>query len=127
MRLFIVTTFASLLLLPIFANIVLAGNTDLLGVEYGEFTGLGRRDPRETVASIIRIALSLLGIIALCYILYAGFSWMTAGGNEEKITSAKHTLSAAVIGLIIILSAYAITNFVLKQLYEATTGYQYVE
>jgi len=102
-------------------------SNDLLGVEYGEFTGLGRRDPRETVASVIRIVLSLLGIIALGFILYAGFTWMTAGGNEEKVTTARKTLLSAVIGLAIILSAYAITNFVLKNLYQATTGFQYVE
>jgi len=118
-----VLIFGVLAFIPLSAN---AGN-DLLGVEYGEFTGLGRRDPRETVASIIKIVLSLLGIIALCFILYAGFKWMTAGGNEETVTMAKKTLSAAVIGLVIILSAYAITNFVLRQLYSATTGYTYVE
>lgn len=131
MRLFIAATFAFLLLLPISAApapaLAQPRNEDLLGVEYGEFTGLGRRDPRETVGSVIRIVLSVLGIIALAFILYAGFTWMTAGGNEERVTMAKKTLSAAVIGLVIILSAYAITNFVLKSLYQASTGYQYVE
>ena len=97
-------------------------DNDLLGTEYGEFTGLGNRDIRSSVAEIIRVALSLLGIIALLIILYAGFMWMTAGGNEEKIGTARQTLWAAVIGLAIILSAYAITNFVFRSLYQATTG-----
>jgi len=47
-------------------------------------------------------------------ILYAGFQWMTAGGNEDKVSSAKKIISAAVVGLIIILLAWAIVNFVLK-------------
>ena len=99
---------------------------DLLGTEYGRFTGLGKRDVRATAATIINILLSILGILTLGIIIYAGFKWMTAGGNEEGATEAKQMLSAAVIGLIIILSAYSISNFVLTRLYQATTGYQYL-
>lgn len=101
--------------------------TDLLGLGYGEYTGLGRDDVRYTVARIINVALGLLGIVAVVLIVYAGFTWMTAGGNEEKIKSAQKTLMAAVIGLVIILSAYAITDFVVKELYTATTGEIYRE
>ncbi len=103
-------------------NPVLAG-ADLLGTEYGKFSGLGDRDLRNSVGTIIQVFLSLLGVISLGVILYAGFMWMTAGGNEESITKAKKTLWAAVIGLIIILSAYAVTSFVLSNIYRATTGY----
>jgi len=55
-----------------------------------------------------------LGLIALVIVLYAGFMWMTSGGNEEKISKAKKILSAGVIGLIIILASYAITSFILQ-------------
>jgi hypothetical protein len=124
---FTTLTLAILASLFLFAPVpVHTANDDLLGVEYGEFTGLGERDPRQTIARIIQVALSLLGIIAIVTILYAGFTWMTSGGSEEKIGKAKKTLIAAIIGLAIILSAYAITNFVLRNLYSATTGYEYV-
>ena len=85
-----------------------------------EYTGLGERDPRGIAASVINIVLGFLGIIAVGLILYAGFKWMTAGGSEDKITEARKLLFAGVIGLIIILAAFAIANFVLTQLIRAT-------
>ncbi len=98
---------------------------DPLGLGYGEATGLGNEDIRTTIAKIIQVALSLLGIIMVVIVIYAGFEWMTAGGNEEKVTTAKNRLGQAVIGLLIVLSAYAITNFVVTNLYEKTTGQAY--
>ena len=98
---------------------------DLLGLQYGEATGLGNSDLRSTVARIINVILGLLGIIFIVLTLYSGFTWMTAGGNESKAESARKILFSAVIGLVIILSAFTITNFVLKSGYKATTGYDY--
>ena len=74
--------------------------------------GLGTADLKSTVINIIQWVLGLLGLIAVIMILYGGFMWMTAGGNEEKVASAKKVISAAVIGLIIILLAWAIVIFV---------------
>lgn len=84
--------------------------------------GLPATDIRVVVARIIRVALGLLGIVALLLILYAGFLWMTAGGNEEQIATAKKFLLNTVIGLAIILSAYAIVSFVISRLLAATGG-----
>lgn len=93
-----------------------------LGVGYGTATGLGQKDVRETIARIINVALGLLGIVAVVIILVGGFEWMTAGGNEEKTGEAKKRITAGVIGLAIILSAYAIATFVIKSLTTATSG-----
>ena len=93
-----------------------------LGLEYGEFTGLGKDDIRVTVARIINVALGLLGIIFLVLTVYAGFRWMTAGGNEDAVKDARKILFAGVIGLAIVLSAYAISRFVVGELFFATTG-----
>jgi hypothetical protein len=95
---------------------------DPFGVSCGNETGLTDTDPRLVVAKIIRVALGILGILATVLVLYAGFKWMTAGGNEENAKSAQKILFSAVIGLIIILSAYAISTFVLNQLVEAVNG-----
>lgn len=76
------------------------------GAGYGE-----PQDPRVTAAVIIRTALQLIGIVFLVLMIYAGFLWMTAGGNEENITKAKNILKASIIGLIIILASYSITYF----------------
>lgn len=122
----IFVAFFGLTMLPtLSANAQYSQEEDLLGLGYGQATGLGSEDLRFTVARIINVALSLLGIIAVVLVVYAGFMWMTAAGNDEKVGKAKKILIGAVIGLAIILSAYAITNFVVKELFQATTGYEY--
>ena len=83
-------------------------------------TTFGTRDVRETIAQIINVALSLLGIVAVVIILIGGFTWMTAGGNEEKTEKARKMIFAGIIGLAIILSAYAIARFVINSLLSAT-------
>lgn len=65
---------------------------------------------------VISAFLGLLGIIFLVLIIYAGFNWMTAQGDEEKVTLAKNTLTRAIIGLVIITAAYSITYFVFSSL-----------
>ena len=81
---------------------------------------LGRKDIRETAAEIINVSLGLLGIIAVVIILIGGFQWMTAGGNEDKVGEARKRIFAGIIGLAIILSAWAVARFVLLQLGKAT-------
>ncbi|MCX6779632.1 MAG: hypothetical protein NT034_00410, partial [Candidatus Magasanikbacteria bacterium] len=93
-----------------------------LGLQPLDATGLGHADIRIIIANIIKSALGLLGILAVSLMLYAGYEWMTSGGNEEQIGTAKKILLNAVIGLAIILSAYSIVAFVMTKLVEAT-GY----
>src|SRR3990167_7540852 len=105
-------------------NPALAAQTpapDAFGLEQtGASTGLGGGDVRGIVARIINVALSLLGIVALALILYGGYLCINPAGNEENIAQAKRVLVNATIGLAIILSAFAITQFVLRQLGSAT-------
>lgn len=81
-----------------------------------EKTGLSKTDPRIIIVNIIRIFLGFLGIVLLILIMYAGFLWMTAGGEEEKISQSKIILKNSLIGLLIILSSYAIVSFILRML-----------
>lgn len=69
-----------------------------------------------TIGFIIQLILSFLATIFLILVIIAGFKWMTAGGNQETVTKASKSLKDAVIGLIIVLAAYAITWFVFNQL-----------
>ena len=82
--------------------------------------GLGEKDPRAIVASVINVALGFLGIIAVVIILLGGFKWMTAGGNEDKVAEARKLITAGIIGLIIIMAAWGIAKFVIEALYEKT-------
>ncbi|MBU0722589.1 pilin [Patescibacteria group bacterium] len=83
-------------------------------------TGLTERDPREIAASIINVILGFLGIVAVIIILLGGFKWMTAGGDEEKAGEARKLITSGIIGLIIIIAAFAIATFVLDSLLKAT-------
>ncbi|HRH23447.1 MAG TPA: hypothetical protein PK295_02360 [Candidatus Magasanikbacteria bacterium] len=97
---------------------------DILGLDCAgtQYSGLSSEDPRIVTIRIVNFALSLLGIVAVCIILYAGFTWMTAGGNDEKVGSAKKILTAAVMGLVIIMASYSIMSFVLRSLCETIGG-----
>lgn len=90
---------------------------------YGANSGSNVTNISQVIASIIQYALSFLGVIFLSLLIYAGFLWMTAAGDSEKITKAKDILQSSIIGLIIILSSYTITYFVLQNLTKAAGTY----
>ena len=81
-------------------------------MEYGNQLGLGDEDPRNIIVKIIKVLLTFLGLVAVVFIMYAGWLWMTSEGDEQKVRKAKDTLKNAVIGLIIMLSAFAIVSFI---------------
>jgi amino acid transporter len=68
----------------------------------------------KTISYVIQGFLGLLGIIFIILMLYAGYNWMTASGDEAKVQKAKDTIQRAVIGLIITVAAYGITYFVFQ-------------
>ena len=68
------------------------------------------------VGLVINAVLSLVGIVFFALTLYAGLRWMSAGGDSAKVDKAKDILESAAIGLIIVISAYAVVNFVFDQL-----------
>ena len=106
----------------VFAQAEPCGPNDPLCVGAGQATGLGQQDVRTTIARIIRVAMGLLGIVAVVIILIGGFKWMTAGGNDEQTGEAKQWIFSGIIGLAIILSAYALATYVINSLVTATTG-----
>lgn len=110
----IVTTLAifTLTAIPVFA-------LDL-GTSYLTSTGLGTKELRTSIMSIVNVALGFLAVVVIVGIIYGGFMMMTSGGSEDKNASGRKVVVAGVIGLIIILAALAITNFVIVQLLTAT-------
>ena len=83
--------------------------------------GLGEKAPELPViiGNIIYAALSLTGIIFVILIIYGGFLWMQARGNTEDVTKAKKIIESAIIGIILIGLAFAITTFVINRITEA--------
>lgn len=72
------------------------------------------RDLSYYISNVITFIISLLGTIFLGFTIYGGIIWMTAQGNEEKVKKARDLITESLIGLIIVLAAYAISFFVLK-------------
>lgn len=70
----------------------------------------------DLIGEIIQLILSFLGVIFLVLTIYGGFLWMTAAGNDEQVKNARSIITSAVIGLFLVLSAYAITWFVISKL-----------
>lgn len=86
----------------------------------GYNTAIDKYELSRTVGRIIQAVMALIGTLFLALTVYAGFLWLTAGGNDESVTKSKDILKQAVIGLIVVLSAYSITVFVAMMM--ANTG-----
>lgn len=106
--------------LPVFFSPVLAQDSSFGlndTVNQGSLNkALINAEPQSIVGTVIGAILSLLGVIFFLLIFYGGLRWMLAQGNEQEVEKAKQILIAAVIGLVIVLAAYAITTFIGQQL-----------
>ncbi len=76
----------------------------------------------DVVGYVIKGFIALLGIIFVFLLVLDGYKWMMAGGDEEKVREAKDGIMRAVIGIIIVVSAYAITYFVFTNLPGSGSG-----
>ena len=70
--------------------------------------------PEAIVGQVILVVLGLLGIVFLAWMLWAGIEWMTAQGNDQRVTRAKNMITEAITGLIIVTIAYAIAFFIIQ-------------
>ena len=109
-----------MLLLPLSASAqwgAAKSNLDKIGAQTQLESNL-----ETSVGTVISGALALVGTIFLILTVYAGILWMTAQGAEDKVTKAKNIITAAIIGLVITMAAYAITSFVTNRLGGSGTG-----
>lgn len=90
----------------------LAGATPFTIFDYGGTIGFGTADLKTTIINLISTALGLLSLVAVVMIIVGGIRWLTSGGNEEQVELAKKTISAALIGMVIVLLAWAIVTYV---------------
>jgi len=89
----------------------------------GKEIGISRvANVQGLIARIIYAVLSLVGVIFFILIVYAGFLWMTGGGNEEHIKKAKGIFASAFIGLLIVLTSYYLVDFVFQLLEQSLTA-----
>jgi len=83
-----------------------AGNG--IGYSTGDKTTLAER-----VGKILSISTTFLGVVFLGLMMYGGFIWMIARGNEQEVAKAKNIIIYAVIGLVVVLAAYAIVKLII--------------
>ena len=129
-RLIIVTTLTVLVLTTLTAAVLAQeipspiNRLENVGTAAGYSDDVGTTSIATTVGGIIKMFRSILGMIFLSYMVYAGYLWMTASGEEEKLRKAKAIIRGSIIGLIIALSGYIITATVVDRV---STAAQYGE
>lgn len=125
-----IIVFAGLIVFLILPVLVSAANLPSGGLNFVATNGTNspykpiaaNNDLAGIIGIVIQSFLGLLGVLFLVYVLYAGYNWMVAQGDEEKVTKAKETIQRAVIGLIVTIAAYAISYWVFDKLIFSNTG-----
>lgn len=79
----------------------------------------GKKCVQLVIGNIIKMALGIVGSIALLMVTWGGFLWLTAMGNESRVEKGKETLIWSTLGLVIIFGAYAIASYVIEKLVNA--------
>lgn len=113
--------FTGLFASPVFAKKTFQDNNKALTTVANK-TGIEQTSVPSLFSKIVEVAIGLTGLIYLAFMVYAGFKWMTARGNEDDVKKARDSIIAATIGIAIIIGAYAITNFISTQLIDRATG-----
>ena len=119
-RVLITITIFILFLTPISAFAAVGFGMD----ETANKAGLDMTGPGELpklIGRVIGTGLSLVGVLFFALMLYGGLTWMLAHGNSEQESKALSTIMAAIIGIIIVLASYTITNFVFKSVEPSVT------
>lgn len=93
-----------------------------VGKGAGYDSGATETSVLSIVGTAINVALGLLGVIFVILIIIAGFNWMTADGDEEKIKKAGATIRAAIIGLLIVIGSFGIWLFISRVLIGAPSA-----
>lgn len=91
-----------------------------INTSVGDGLALSSRDPIEVILYILSWLLGIAGFLLVFYILYGGWLWMSSRGEQDKIDKAKRVLQQGVVGLVIIMSAWGITLYLLRLFSDAT-------
>jgi hypothetical protein len=89
------------------------GNTQggNIGRAFGE-ADARPEDIRKIIVNILKVFLGFLGFIFVILVIWGGFKWMTAAGNQDDVEKAKGILKTGIIGFVIVMCAYIIVHFV---------------
>lgn len=102
-------------LLPlVVAGSVYADGTEIdLTPETGtNFSGLENITFSSIISGAITLAFILAAIVAFAFLVYGGIMWITSGGDKAKTEAARNTITAALVGLLIVFAAWAILSLI---------------
>ena len=77
--------------------------------------------PEKAIGTIVTAIIGVLGIVAVVFVIMGGVQYMTSAGDPGKIKKAKDTILYACIGLAVCALAFAITQFAINAINQATT------
>ncbi|HCC22650.1 TPA: hypothetical protein DF272_00520 [Candidatus Falkowbacteria bacterium] len=103
-----------------FAQLDITGNLANTGEGIYGPGGAPANDLPVIIGNIINVVLGFLGVVLVLIVIYGGFKYMTSGGEDKGAKEGKQWIINGIIGLVIVLSAYAITTFVVSRLATAT-------
>ena len=89
-------------------------------VDIGSQIGLNGVDLVHIAVRVLQMLLGFAPLLSLMMMILGGFMWMASGGDEERLEKAKKTISSSVVGLVVILLAWAAVSFVTKTTLNAT-------
>lgn len=85
----------------------------LQNIKQSDVKGQSANSVEDIITSLINTLIWAVGFVAVAMLIYGGFKYITAQGNEKNVATARSVIMYAVIGLIITAIAYAIRTFVL--------------
>jgi hypothetical protein len=72
------------------------------------YTGLQNITVPGIISTLIKLILVIAALVAFIFLIVGGIKWITSGGDKEQTAKAQGTITAALIGLVIVFSAWAI-------------------
>ena len=122
-KIFIISILLFFVAVPSFVFAINLGNNLTKGAaESAGYSAATETTFSETLGTVIKMALSVVGVIFTILMVYAGYLWMTARGEDSQVEKARNIITQSIIGLVIAVGAYSITAFVVPKLLEKTTG-----
>jgi len=108
---------------PVFSDFDISNMANKAADKAGyKTTSISETTLAETIGLVVKAALSMVGVIFLLLMVYAGYLWMTARGEEEMTKKAQKIIISSVIGLIIVVASYTVTNFIVFAILSKTVS-----
>jgi len=118
----LIATITGILAAPFVALAAYTSDTGLGATASQAGLGATPDDLSVVIGTVIKTALGVVGVVFLVLMVYAGYIWMIARGDEAKVEKAKDTIINCIIGIVIVVGAYTITSYIITQFNKGGAG-----